>query len=142
MTRLFTFKNRCTTQLLTCIAILAFLISTLKVIAVCGHCTGENYVVRRCEWYTPNGQPPCPTVEGYSCLIEYLPPGVWEGGCHYTYVDAYDCETFKYWGDTTSRRGPCQLDCSCVITDPPFEDSISPLLPLDACRMPRLCVGG
>ncbi len=110
-------RNR---KLAACIRVVAAIcISPLNVLAACGHCEGgQNYIYWACDI---NHGPPCSSAE--ACLWESLPAGVYfDSQCLFTYVDAYHCNNEWWVGFTTSRRGVCQSDCSCIFYSDPFED--------------------
>jgi hypothetical protein len=109
---------------LVCVGITALLAGASSLLGTvtnsgCGHPYGDNTLFYPCD---DRHGPPC-SKDTDSCLMEWLPPGMYWGGCVSSYVDAYDCLTDDSWeGTTTSRPGECQTDCSCIITAPPFED--------------------
>lgn len=129
-------KHNSYSPLLTAMAYL--LVPVMTAPADCGHCTGDNALVWHCERHTPNNQPPCPTNK--TCMIEWMPPGIYIGDCVFTSVDIYNCVGSTYTGETTSREGPCQADCSCYIPldTPPFEDHATGV---EICTFPNLCGG-
>jgi hypothetical protein len=103
----------------------------------CGHPTGVNYIFYPCD---ERHGPPCSSSED-SCQFEWLPPGIyWGGTCQNTSVDAYDClMNSKWYGITTTQKGRCLADCSCLLglDGPPFEDSGGGAM----CYLGDLCTG-
>ena len=89
---------------------------------VCGYCYGSNWLYYACDW----NNPPC----SGTCTVEGLPPGCygrWLGfdqGCKPKDGLGTACGDRLYTGDTTSRNGNCQPDCSCILQDPPFPDHV------------------
>ena len=91
------------------------------VTADCGHCQGgDNVLYYPCDgWGVPCYAQPL------TCILEWLPAGYYQGGsCVTDYVSIYPCTNDTYTGPTTSRRGTCQSDCSCIVWGPPYEDHI------------------
>lgn len=112
---------------LVCAGITVLLAGALSLFATitnvgCGHPVSDNIFFYPCD--SSHG-PPC-SKDTDSCSMEWLPAGVCWGGCEGTYVDAYYYLTDDNWsGNTTNQKGECQVNCSCVLKTPPFEDHAS-----------------
>lgn len=128
-------KKRTVAGCIQMFAAICLSMAPIKALADCGHCEGEyNYIYWACDIH--HG-PPCSTSE--TCLWEGLPPGIyWMTTCSFNYVEITDCKVNWWSGNTTSRRGVCVSDCSCILYGDPFEDHGSGTM----CIQSGSCVGG